>query len=135
MGSVRRRIKGAAGACAGLVPGGAWAQDCAVLRPNWDGTPATSVSEAIALFSTVPSLVLLIATAFVIRTRKPWAGLTVVCLWTLWTGFIAFGTTPVQTAAMVQGCIGPSTLFIGIVCAICIGLILYCSPSGDKEPG
>ena len=131
MGPVRR------GLIAGLalIPSAAWAEVCDKVRPDWDGIPEDGLGEAIALFSTVPSLVLLVATALVIRFRSSWGALAVCVLWTAFVSFISFpfadkGT--VMPLARAEGCVGSPTLFIGIVAAICVAMILYTAPRNTR---
>ena len=104
----------------------ALAEVCDKERPGWDGTPATAVTEAIALFSTPLGLFLLIATAITLRFRNAWGGLATTVGW---TGFITIVVSAdpsgVQGFAISEGCIGPPTLFVALSIAICIVTIIY----------
>jgi hypothetical protein len=75
-------------ACLAL-PGPALAEVCARLRPDWDGGPVGPVAEAIALFSSLPALALLLGTALAIRLRHQGLALGVVVLWTVLVSFAA----------------------------------------------
>ena len=126
MGPIRRRL--IIGLFA-LVPSQATANGCATLRPNWDGAPSTAITEAIALFSTTPSIILLIATAAALRFKSTWGGLVTVVGWALWIYALASPTLfPDKAAATQEGCIGPDTLFIALVIAICVVIVLMTSP-------
>jgi hypothetical protein len=117
-----------------MFPLPVWAEVCDKERPNWDGVPATAFDEAISLFSTAPSLALLLATALVIRFRSQWGALAVFVLWTVLISIIAFADpTSIRIAAIDEGCIGPNTLFITAVVAICIGMILYTVPRPGRS--
>jgi hypothetical protein len=112
-----------------LLPSTAWAEVCATQRPNWNGTPATAIDEALALFLTTPSLLLLAATVLALRFNSQWGGLVTILLW---TGLVSFRVLmPMETnaAGMAEGCIGPPWLFIGIVIVLCGLLVLRTSPS------
>lgn len=127
MGPVRR------GLILALMPGAAWAGACDTERPGWDGVAEDGIGEAIALFSTIPSLALIVATALVIRFRSTWGGLAVAVLWTGLVSLFAFvGPGEVRRQAIVEGCIGSPSLFIGIVAAICVAMILYTAPITER---
>ena len=114
-----------------LIPGAASAEVCDKVRPFWTpGTDATAWTELVALMAAPPSLVLLLLSAIAIRFRHEWGALGVVVLWTAWVSLVAFYGTDgeVQTMATEEGCIGPPTLFIAAVAAICVGMILYVAP-------
>jgi drug/metabolite transporter (DMT)-like permease len=112
----------------------ALAEVCDKVRPGWTpGTQITTVGEAVALFSTGPALVLLVATAVVLRFRSQWGGLAVTMLWSVLVSFIAmdaFGEDPtgIRDHAIREGCVGAPTLFIALVTAICIVTVLYTAP-------
>lgn len=118
-----------------LLPGAAWAEVCDKERPNWVwGTEATAWTEMIGLFSSPFSLVLLIATAFVIRFRSSWGGLAITVLWTGLVSLLVFSEPDeVKLQAIKEGCIGSPTLFIAVVAAICVATILYTAPRTDKR--
>ncbi|QUJ75834.1 hypothetical protein KDD17_12920 [Sulfitobacter albidus] len=125
MGSLRR------GVILALLPGPALAQSCADMRPGWTaGAEATAWTELIALSGTPASLVLLLASALVLRLRHQWGALIVTVLWSFWASFIAMAG-PTQAAA--EGCIGSPTLFIALVAAICTGMIIY-TTGGKPRP-
>ena len=118
------------GLIAALLPGAAWAEVCEKVRPAWDGTEVTMTGEAITQFSTVPALLLLLASAIAIRFRSQWGVATAVVLWTVWVSVVAFfdATGGMRDAAMTEGCIGAPVLFIIAVAAICTGMIVYTFP-------
>ena len=130
MGPVRRGLT----AALVLTPGTAWAEVCDKLRPNWvPGTEATAWTEMIGLFSSIPSLALLIATALVVRLRSAWGGVAVTVLWTGLVSLLVFSTPDeVRVQAIQEGCIGSPTLFIGVVAAICVAMILYPAPRAER---
>ena len=121
-----------------LVPGPALAGACATMRPNWTaGTQATGWTEALHYFSSVPALVLLIATAVAFRLRNQWGGLIVTVLWSALVAVVVlerFGDDPggLRQSAFEEGCLGSPTLFIAAVTAICAVLILYTAPIGRQ---
>lgn len=114
-----------------LLPGPALAQTCAELRPGWTSdAPPTAWTEVLALMSTPASLVLLLASAVVVRLRHQWGALAVTLFWSFWISFVALAG-PTQAAA--EGCIGNPTLFIVLVAAICMGMIVY-TTGGKRRP-
>ena len=117
-----------------FLPSPALAQSCADQRPNW--TPGADVSafgEAIALFSSPFSLILLVATALCFRFRHQWSSVVVVVLWTALVSLIAFTDAGGRAAGAVEGCIGSPSLYITAVAALCVGLILYTAPKPEKD--
>ena len=69
------------------------------------------------------------ASAFAIRFRSQWGGLTVVVLWTIYASVMIMpNAMNLRAQALAEGCVGSSTLFISIVTAICIAMILYTAP-------
>jgi hypothetical protein len=108
---------------------------CSNLRPNWEpGTTATTLNELVALMSTPPSLILLVATALVVRLRHQWGALVVVLAWTAWMSTLTLGTpAPLTLQATAEGCIGSSSLFITTVIALCVATILH-TTRGAKTP-
>lgn len=139
MGPLRRRLNRVQGwalfAALMALPGAAMAEVCDKERPGWDGAPASVLDEAISLSATVPSLILILATALALRFRSAKGGLAVVVLWTAWVSVIAFVgyATPVRRAALQEGCIASPALFIGLVAAICVATILYTAPSERRS--
>lgn len=128
MGSVRR------GLTLALLPSAAWAEVCETQRPRWDGLPVTLMDEAIAMFSTVPSLILIVGTMLVIRRRSVWGGLAVVLGWsTLLTALISYDPSGLREIARAEGCIGDPVLFIGAVIVIC-GVILFFTAPRNPRP-
>ncbi len=111
-----------------VAPTAAWAEVCATQRPNWNGTPATALDEALSLFLTTPSLLLLAATVLALRFNSQWGGLVTILLWTGLVSFRVLMPMEANAAGMAQGCIGPPWLFIGIVIALCAILVLRTSP-------
>ncbi len=128
MGSIRRRL-----ICVGLlgVPNGAWAEVCDKQRPNWDGLPVSAWSEMLALLQTPLALFLILTTALALRLRHQWLGLAVVVGWSSYTMLMT--TSDIRGAAIAEGCAGSPTLFIGLVAAICVGVVLYTAPM-PKRP-
>ncbi|WP_147438902.1 hypothetical protein [Roseovarius spongiae] len=99
---------------------------CQSLRPNWDGAPVGAWAEALTLFTTPAALILLLASALVIRFRSA-AGALVACLgWAaLISAFTFFDMSGGQrAAAMAGGCIGKPTLFIALAMALCAAMVL-----------
>lgn len=126
-GWVRGRLVG--GGFLALFPGTAFAEVCDKIRPGWDGTQVTAFSEILTLAATPPALILLIASAVVIRFRHKWGALFVVVLWTVYASALTmFDPTGLRAPAMAEGCVGSPALFVAIVAAISVGLILYTSP-------
>jgi hypothetical protein len=121
-----------------LLPGPALAQACAAMRPGWTpGTQATQWTEAVHYFSTVPALVLLVATALAIRWRSQWGGLIVTVLWSGLVALIVmhrFGddSSGLRQRAFDEGCLASPTLFLAAVTAISAATILYTAPIGRQ---
>ena len=92
------------------------------------------MSEAIALFSSPPALILLIATAIAVRLRHQWGALVVVLGWTALVSFVSVfrPDAELHAAAVHEGCAGSAALFIGTVTAICIAMILYTAPRPSR---
>ncbi|WP_135505948.1 hypothetical protein [Roseovarius aestuariivivens] len=129
MGSVRGRLKpaqrvGSVGLV--LLPGPAFAQSCADLRPGWDGAPVSALSEALLLFSTPLSLFLILATTLVLRFRSNWGALALAVGWSLQVWLVTF-VLPSE-AARAEGCIGSPALFILAAAALAIGAVIYTGP-------
>lgn len=117
-------------AIAALSPTGALANVCEQVRPFVGASEGgTAFTEAMSLMGTVPSLVLLLLSALAIRFRWQWVALGVVVLWSVWVSFIAMSSpSPIMEQAISEGCVGPPTLFIALVAAICGGMMLYTAP-------
>jgi hypothetical protein len=111
-----------------LLPGVAWAQDCSVQRPGWDGAAVSAVQEAVFLASSPAALVLLLGTAVAIRFKSQWGSLAVVLGWTAFVTFLTMLAPASRKLAMAEGCVGSPALFIGIIAAICVGMIFYTAP-------
>ena len=111
-----------------LLPGVAWAQDCAVQRPGWDGAPVNVVQEAVFLASSPAALVLLLGTAIAIRFKSQWGSLAVVLGWTAFVTFLTMLAPASRKLAMAEGCVGSPALFIAVIAAICVGMIFYTAP-------
>ncbi|KMW59846.1 hypothetical protein AIOL_004830 [Candidatus Rhodobacter oscarellae] len=123
------RLPGWAAALCAAMPAAAWSGPvCAVMRPDWNGIPATLITEALHLFASGPSVLLLIGTALAFRLRHQWGALAVVVGWAVWTSIRAFPSDVGVDLAMIEGCIGKPTLFIAIVGAMSIALIYYTAP-------
>lgn len=117
-----------------IYPGSVVAEVCDKVRPNWTGEQVSAVGEAVLSFSTVPSLVLLLATALAIRLRSQWGALAVVVLWTIWISIISMTDAGgLKKLAIEEGCMGSPTLFIAVVAAICVGTILYTTPRQKRD--
>ena len=117
------------------LPTSALAEVCDKVRPHWvPGTDATAFSELISLFGTPPSLILLVATAIVLRFRSKWGGLAVTVLWAGWVSLVSIvgANEEMQQLAAREGCVGSPALFIVAVAAICIATILYTSPRSTR---
>ena len=137
MGPIRRRL-----ICgtAFLGPTPALAEACGTLRPNWDGTSVSAVDELLTVMQTPIVLLLIVATALAVRFRNEWGGLLVVVGWSLSTYLvIGWGSiNALRDAAILEGCIGNPSLFVGVAAMVCIGVVLYTAPlkrgkkSGDQ---
>ena len=116
-------------------PTSALAQACEQTRPDWDGTPANAITEALFLASSLPSVVLIVATALALRFRSKWGGLAVVSGWSILISLRVFDRdlAGIRQMATIEGCIGSPTLFIALVTAICIGTILYTAPMDRRS--
>ena len=130
MGPLRRGLILAA------LPSPALAEVCDKIRPDWAGEPVSAFAETIQLFATAPSLALMAASAFAIRFRSQWGGLAVVVLWTIYASVMIIpNTANLRAEALAEGCAGPSTLFLGLISAICIGMVLYTAPMPRRRDG
>ena len=118
------------------LPLPAWAEVCDKVRPGWDGTPVSAWQEALWIMGSPASLVLLVASALVIRFRHAWGGLAVFVGWSfLVSAFTIYDPTDgMRAQASAEGCIGSPTLFIATVAVIAIGILLYTGkPAADAE--
>ena len=106
------------------IPMPAFADICAQVRPDWTGSEATAVTEAIALFGTPPSLFLVVATALAVRFRSQWGGLAVVVAWAIWTSAVALNGNDQLAQATIEGCVGSPALFLIGVALMCAGTVL-----------
>ena len=96
---------------AAFYPEIALADICGTLDPNWDGLPVSALQELVSLAATPPALILLIATAFVIRFKHQWGALVVVVLWTIYASALTmFDPTGIREPAMAEGCVGSNTV-------------------------
>jgi Na+/proline symporter len=120
-----------------LVPVHALAEVCDKVRPFVGaGETGTALTEAASLMATPPSLVLLLLSAVAIRLRWQWAALGIVVLWSIWVSLVAMAAPdPAMQSAIDAGCVGPPTLFIALVAAICGGMILLTAPRKAKTDG
>ena len=134
MGSLRGRLTFAAITLIG-TPGSALAQTCHEIRPQWDGAPVTMLQEAIFLFGSPLSLILLLGSALAVRFRHQWGALVAVLGWTAFVSVIDFmpQATGLNAAAQAEGCLGSSSLFIAGVAAICVSVILYTAPPLGRD--
>ena len=120
-----------------LTPNAALAEVCDKVRPFVSpGEPGTAFTEMVSLMGTPPSLILLVLSALAIRFRWQWAALGIVVLWSIWVSLVAM-QPPDGTLllAIEEGCVGPPTLFIALVAAICGGMMLYTAPRKAKTDG
>lgn len=113
------------------TPGAALAEACEKIRPDWDGTPATAITEALHLAASLPSVVLILGTALALRFRSQWGGLAAVAGWSFLVSIHVFPvrSDPVRQMALTEGCIGSPSLFIAVVAAICMATVLYTAPT------
>ena len=134
MGSLRR------GLILALAPGAALAEGeaCALIRPGWDGGDVSAFSEAVALFGTPISLVLILASFAVIRFKSQ-LGAALVCLgWSTLASVMVFfdPTGGVRTAAASEGCIGSPVLFVTGATVLCLATLYFTGlPDKNDEPG
>ena len=119
------------------LPSAAVAEVCNKVRPFVGADePGTVFTEAVSLMGTPPSLILLVLTALAIRFRWQWISLGVVVLWSIWLSLIAMSAPDAtMLQAIEEGCVGEPTLFIGLVAAICGGMMLYTAPRKAKTDG
>ena len=119
-----------------FFPSFAWAEVCDKARPGWDGVPVGMLGEAVSLFLSPAGVALLLMSVIALRFRQQWIGLAAVILW---TGFITVVTmadpTGLRPQAMAEGCVGPPTLFIVAVAAICVGIVLLTKPRTSGADG
>ena len=111
-----------------LLPSLAWAQTCAEQRPSWDGRPVTMAQEAMFIATTPAALILILGTVIAARFKSSWGGLVVVLGWTALVSFLTMLAPDSRKQAFAEGCVGNPALFIGIITAICIGMIFYTAP-------
>ncbi|MEO1362750.1 MAG: hypothetical protein AAFU86_03130, partial [Pseudomonadota bacterium] len=98
---------------AALLPSAAWAEVCDKARPGWDGSQVGAVGEAISLLLSPAGLALLGLSLIALRFRQQWIGLGAVLLWTVFITVVTMADpTGLRADAMIEGCIGPPTLFI-----------------------
>ena len=121
MGSLRR------GLILALLPTQALASACDTIRPSWDGGDVGALAEAITLFSSPISLILLLSTALVFRFRSSWGALAACLAWSFLITAVTFFDPAggVRTLAEAEGCVGPPWLFISLVAALSVGMIVY----------
>ena len=130
MGPFRRRL--AIALTFGASP--AAADVCTDYRPNWEAGPVSAWQEFVWLMASPAALILLIATAFVIRFRSQWGGLTCFVLWAMLGSYLSFpDVNELRKTAIIEGCVGNPSLFLGVVTAICIGMILYTAPPLGRD--
>lgn len=102
---------------------------CSNLRPDWDGTPVSMLSETGALLASPISLLLMIATLGALRYKSQWGSVAIAVGWSVYTAFLTTLDPGDQLAnARIEGCLGSPSLFITLVAAICIGMILFTAP-------
>jgi hypothetical protein len=109
-----------------LLPAKTRAETCATLRPDWNGDPATQLSEAIGLFLSPAGLFLGAALAVAVLFRHPMGTCLVALLWSVFITFLVMPDASGQTAmARAEGCLASPTLFIGLSTAICALAVYY----------
>lgn len=111
-----------------LLPGAALAETCAELRPNWDGVPVTVFGELWAQLSTGTVLILLFGSFAALRLKSPRWALWMVLCWAAYIYFLTITRPDTMQRALAEGCLGNPALFIGIIAAICVGMIFYTAP-------
>ena len=95
-----------------------------------------TVGEAINLFLSPAGIALLLLSVIALRFRHQWIGLAAVILWTVFITVVTMADpTGLRPQAMAEGCVGPPTLFIVAVAAICVGIVLYTKPRTSGADG
>ncbi|MEO1106899.1 MAG: hypothetical protein AAFX90_03175 [Pseudomonadota bacterium] len=100
---------------------------CEIYNPSWNGETVSEWVEAAALASNPMSFVLLALSVLAIWRGNLWIALATSIGWTIWAAHIFIDDMmydPRRTAADL-GCVGHSTLFIGLAIALCAGMTLY----------
>ena len=133
MGPVRRRLTLAAA----VLPTPALAEVCDKVRPRWvPGTQATAWTEAVYLFSTIPSIILLALTVLCLLYRSLWGSMIIIIFWSgLATIIRTDGPTDptgIHALALKEGCIASPALFIAAVAAICMAMIVNLLPRRQR---
>lgn len=109
-----------------LLASPAFAEVCDKERPDWDGIPATQVSEAIYLFTRPISLFLLAALATSVIVRHALGTAIAVLLWGFYiTALVWPDATGITASALREGCQAPPSLFIAIASALCVAAVLF----------
>lgn len=112
----------------------AFAAVCDTARPNWNGTPATAVSEALYLFMSPVSLFLIAALCVAVIFRHKMGATITVLLWSFYLSFVIFPDQTGGTAiAMQEGCIGSPTLYIALSAVLSIAAIAYVFKGATSE--
>ncbi|MEO0502858.1 MAG: hypothetical protein AAFZ14_05995 [Pseudomonadota bacterium] len=120
---------------AALLPSAAWAEVCDKARPAWDGTPVGAFGEAVSLLLSPAGLALLGLSLIALRFRQQWIGLGAVLFWTVFITIVTMADpTGLRADAMIEGCIGPPTLFIVAAAAICVAIVLWTKPRTQYDP-
>ncbi|MGX9356442.1 hypothetical protein ACS3SW_15140 [Roseobacteraceae bacterium S113] len=108
-----------------FMPTSAHASFCDTERPNWDGSPATQLDEAITLFMAPTGLFLIGATAVAVLFRHA-IGAGIACvMWAFYVTAIIMRGDPAYMMAAMEGCIGQPTLFVALAAAICLSAVIY----------
>ena len=111
------------------LPAPGIASTCTTSRPNWDGTQASAVTEAVALFTSPAGLILLALSVLALRFRNQWLGLGAVILWTAFITIVAMiDPSGLRAPGMAEGCIGSPALFIAAAAAICVAIVFRTKP-------
>ena len=102
------------------------------MRPNWDGSPVSAWSEMIALSSSLPAIILFVASAFVIRFRHQLGALITVVLWTLLATFLTMlDPTGLREPAIAEGCVGSPTIFLTVIGILSVIMIVVTNPKSE----
>lgn len=102
----------------------ALAEVCDKERPDWDGTPATQMSEALYLFTQPISLFLLAALATAVIARHAMGTAVAALLWGFYITALVWPDTIAQ-AAIREGCQAAPSLYIAIASALCVAAVLF----------
>ncbi|KIC40789.1 hypothetical protein RA27_13630 [Ruegeria sp. ANG-R] len=100
---------------------------CEIHNPGWNGETVSELTEAMALSLHPVSAALLVFSAIAVWRGNLWIALATSLFWSIWIAHIFVDDMmddPRRTATDL-GCIGHSTLFIGLAFALCAAMTLY----------